>query len=156
MAGYAGAVDAVHETVATAIGLDPDALQAIHDCAEAAAGAAEAMADARRQFTAHYAEVRQFAASGGVLPYDGRWMTSDDSTSAPALADPGSPAGEQARRSPRRAVDSRPGGDRQRPRHARRPGNPQTRAEDPGLAEAACTEVALQSYFVYTSGRRVP
>jgi hypothetical protein len=78
MAGYAEAVDAVRETAATAIGLDPAALQALDDCGSAAAAAAEQMATARQRFTSHYAEVRQFAAAGGVLPYNGRWMTSEE------------------------------------------------------------------------------
>jgi hypothetical protein len=74
MAGYAEEVAAVYETASAAIGLDPAALQALHDCADAAAAAAEQMAIARRRFTGHFAEVRQFAADGGVLPFDGRWM----------------------------------------------------------------------------------
>lgn len=85
MAGYAEAVDAVHETVATVTGLDPAALQALDDCGSAAANAAEQMAAARQRFTDHYAEVRQFAAAGGELPYNGRWMTNEGSTPVPAL-----------------------------------------------------------------------
>jgi hypothetical protein len=79
MAGYAEAIAAAYDTATTVIGLDPAALQALHDCADAAAGAAEQMAVARQRFTAHYAEVRQFAASGGVLPFNGRWMTGEGS-----------------------------------------------------------------------------
>lgn len=75
MAGYAEGVAAVYETASAAVGLDPAALQALHDCADAAAAAAEQMAIARRRFTGHFAEVRQFAANGGVLPFAGRWMT---------------------------------------------------------------------------------
>jgi hypothetical protein len=78
MAGYAEAVGAMRETAATATGLDPAALQALDDCAGAAASAAEQMAAARQRFTAHYAEVRQFAAAGGVLPYNGRWITGEE------------------------------------------------------------------------------
>jgi hypothetical protein len=75
MTGYAEGLAAVYETATAVIGLDPAALAALHDCADAAASAAEQMAVARRRFTAHYAEVRAFAASGGVLPFNGRWMT---------------------------------------------------------------------------------
>jgi hypothetical protein len=77
MAGYAEGVAAVHEAASAAIGLDPAALQALHDCADAAAAAAEQMAIARRRFTGHFAEVRQFASDGGVLPFNGRWMTGE-------------------------------------------------------------------------------
>jgi hypothetical protein len=79
MTGYAEGLAAVYETATAVIGLDPAALAALHDCADAAAGAAEQMAVARRRFTAHYAEVRQFAAAGGVLPFNGRWMTGEGS-----------------------------------------------------------------------------
>jgi hypothetical protein len=50
----------------------------LHDCADAAAHAAGQMATARQQFASHYAEVRRFAADGGVLPFNGRWMTGQD------------------------------------------------------------------------------
>jgi hypothetical protein len=77
MTGYAEGLAAVYETSTTVIGLDPAALAALHDCADAAAGAAEQMAVARQRFTTHYAEVRQFAANGGILPFNGRWMTGE-------------------------------------------------------------------------------
>jgi hypothetical protein len=79
MTGYADGLSAVYETATALIGLDPVALTALHDCADAAAEAAEQMAVARQRFTAHYAEVRQYAASGGVLPFNGRWMTGEGS-----------------------------------------------------------------------------
>jgi hypothetical protein len=83
MTGYAEGLAAVYETATAVIGLDPAALAALHDCADAAAGAAEQMAIARQRFTAHYAEVRQFAASGGVLPFNGRWMTGEEGPDEP-------------------------------------------------------------------------
>lgn len=78
MAGYAEAVAAAYDTAVSTIGLDPAALSAMHECADAASEAAQRMAAAREAFTAHYAEVRQFAVGGGVLPFNGRWMTGED------------------------------------------------------------------------------
>ena len=77
MAQYAEQIADVYETAVNSIGLDPVAMAALHDYADAAATAAEAMAAARQRFADHYAEVRQFAANGGVLPYNGRWMTGE-------------------------------------------------------------------------------
>jgi hypothetical protein len=79
MAGYAEGVAAAYETATTVTGLDPAALATLHDYADAAAAAAEAMATARQRFTSHYSEVRTFTASGGVLPFNGRWMTGEGS-----------------------------------------------------------------------------
>jgi hypothetical protein len=77
MTGYAEAIQDAYETAVNTVGLDPVAMQALHDYADAAASAAEAMAAARQRFADHYSEVRQFAASGGVLPFNGRWMTGE-------------------------------------------------------------------------------
>jgi hypothetical protein len=79
MAGYAESMTAACETAVNAIGLDPAAMSAMHDYADAASEAAQQMAAARQAFTAHYAEVRQYAAAGGgVLPFSGRWMTGEE------------------------------------------------------------------------------
>jgi hypothetical protein len=77
MARYAEGVAAARETAVTAVGVDPAAVGALGDYTDAATAAAGQMAAARQRFTAHYAEVRQFAASGGVLPFNGRWMTGE-------------------------------------------------------------------------------
>lgn len=77
MAGYGEALDGVYETVTGAVGVDPAALAALADCAEDVAQAAAAMEAARAKFAAHYEEPREFAASGGVLPHDGRWVTGE-------------------------------------------------------------------------------
>ena len=77
MSAYAEAMTEVYETCVSTVGLDPVAMQATHDVADAAADAAAAMASARAKFASHYGEVREFAASGGLLPYDGRWITGD-------------------------------------------------------------------------------
>ena len=79
MAGYAEGVAAAYETATNVTGLDPAALQTLHDYADAAAAAAEAMARARQRFTSHYSEVRTFTANGGVVPFSGRWMTGEGS-----------------------------------------------------------------------------
>jgi hypothetical protein len=77
MSAYAEALTEVYETGISSVGLDPVSLAALHDTADAAADAAQAMATARQKFAAHYAEVREFAAAGGLLPHDGRWITGD-------------------------------------------------------------------------------
>jgi uncharacterized protein YfaT (DUF1175 family) len=77
MSGYAEAITDVYETGVSGVGLDPVSLAALHDYADAAADAAQAMAYARQKFAAHYAEVREFAAAGGLLPHDGRWITGE-------------------------------------------------------------------------------
>jgi hypothetical protein len=77
MSNYAEAMTEVYETCVNSLGLDPVAMQATHDVADAAADAASAMAAARAKFASHYSEVRDFAASGGLLPFDGRWITGD-------------------------------------------------------------------------------
>jgi hypothetical protein len=77
MSAYAEALTEVYETGVHSVGLDPVSLAALHDTADAAADAAQAMAGARQKFAAHYAEVREFAAAGGLLPHDGRWITGE-------------------------------------------------------------------------------
>ena len=77
MSAYAEALTEVYETGVSSVGLDPVSLAALHDTADAAADAAQAMSYARQKFASHYAEVREFAASGGLLPHDGRWITGD-------------------------------------------------------------------------------
>lgn len=77
MSAYAESLTEVYETAVNTLGLDPVAMAALHDTADAGAEAASAMAGARAKFAAHYSEVREFAASGGLLPYDGRWITGD-------------------------------------------------------------------------------
>jgi len=80
MAGYGEALIAVYETCVDSVGLDPVAMAAVHDVADAAADAAKAMAYARQKFASHYAEVREFVGNGGVLPFDGRWITGEGDT----------------------------------------------------------------------------
>ena len=77
MSAYAEAMTEVYETCVSTVGLDPVAMKATHDVADAAADAASAMAAARAKFASHYSEVREFAANGGLLPFDGRWITGD-------------------------------------------------------------------------------
>jgi hypothetical protein len=74
---YADAVISVYETCVDSIGLDPVAMSATHDVADAIAEAAVAVGYARQRFASHYSEVREFAANGGVLPHDGRWITGE-------------------------------------------------------------------------------
>jgi hypothetical protein len=77
MSAYAEGLTEVYETCVNSVGLDPVAMRATHDVADAAAEAAQAMAAARQKFVSHYAEVREFAANGGLLPHNGRWITGD-------------------------------------------------------------------------------
>jgi hypothetical protein len=79
LAGHADALISFYETCVDSRGLDPAAMHAVHDSADAAAETARAVAAARKKFATHYAEVREFAAGGGVLPHDARtWITGED------------------------------------------------------------------------------
>ena len=49
----------------------------LHDVADAAAQAAETMAAAKARFTEHYELPREFAANGGLMTHDGRWVTGE-------------------------------------------------------------------------------
>jgi hypothetical protein len=80
MAAYGESLIEVYETCVNSVGLDPVAMAAVHDVADAAADAATAMAYARQKFASHYAEVREFVGNGGVLPFDGRWITGEGDT----------------------------------------------------------------------------
>jgi hypothetical protein len=77
MASYAESITDVYDTAVSGVGLDPVPLAALHDYADAAAACAEAMAAARARFAEHYSQVREFAAAGGLLPHDGRWITGE-------------------------------------------------------------------------------
>jgi hypothetical protein len=73
MAAYAEALVEQYESCLR-LGLDPVAMSALHDVADANATAAEAMAAARRKFADHYDQPREFAGNGGLMPHDGRWI----------------------------------------------------------------------------------
>jgi hypothetical protein len=77
MTGYAEALIDAYETGVTAVGIDPKGLAALHDVADAAAHAAEAMSGARTKFADHYELPREFAANGGLMTHDGRWITGE-------------------------------------------------------------------------------
>jgi hypothetical protein len=77
MAAYAEALIEAYETGVGAVGIDPKGLAALHDVADAAAHAAEAMAAAKQKFTDHYELPREFAANGGLMTHDGRWVTGE-------------------------------------------------------------------------------
>ena len=77
VAGYAEALIDLYESCTAGIGLDPVAMTALHDVADAAAHAAETMSGAKTRFTDHYELPREFAGNGGLMPHDGRWVTGD-------------------------------------------------------------------------------
>ena len=77
VAGYAEALVDLYESCTAGIGLDPVAMAALHDVADAAAHAAETMSGARGRFADHYELPREFAGNGGLMPHDGRWVTGD-------------------------------------------------------------------------------
>jgi hypothetical protein len=77
MAAYAEAVVEAFETGTGAVGIDPKALTVLHDFADASAQAAETMMAAKQRFTEHYELPREFAANGGLMTHDGRWVTGD-------------------------------------------------------------------------------
>ena len=77
VAGYAESLVDLYESCTAGIGLDPVAMTALHDVADAAAHAAETMSGARRRFADHYELPREFAANGGLMTHDGRWVQGD-------------------------------------------------------------------------------
>jgi len=77
VAGYAEALVDLYESCTAGIGLDPVAMTALHDVADAAAHAAETMSGARHRFADHYELPREFAANGGLMTHDGRWIQGD-------------------------------------------------------------------------------
>jgi hypothetical protein len=78
MLAYGEALVSVHETCVSTVRLDPAAMAAMHDVADAAADAAEAMARAIEKFKQVYEAPRGFVADGGVLPRDGDFITGED------------------------------------------------------------------------------
>ena len=77
VAAYAEALVDLYESLVQGAGLDPVAMAALHDVADAQAHASETMAGARRKFADHYDRPREFAAEGGLMPHDGRWVTGE-------------------------------------------------------------------------------
>ena len=77
MTAYAEALIEAYETGVNAVGIDPKGLAALHDVADAAAHAAETMSGARTKFADHYELPREFAANGGLMTHDGRWVTGE-------------------------------------------------------------------------------
>ena len=77
VAAYAEALVDLYEGLTQGTGLDPVAMAALHDVADAQAHASETMSGARRTFADHYDRPREFAAEGGLMPHDGRWVTGE-------------------------------------------------------------------------------
>jgi hypothetical protein len=77
VAAYAEALVDLYESLTQGTGLDPVAMTALHDVADAQAHASETMSGARRKFADHYDRPREFAAEGGLMPHDGRWVTGE-------------------------------------------------------------------------------
>ena len=77
VAAYAEALVDLYEGLTEGTGLDPVAMTALHDVADAQAHASETMSEARRKFADHYDRPREFAAEGGLMPHDGRWVTGE-------------------------------------------------------------------------------
>ena len=75
---YAEALVEQYETCLNAIGLDPPAIQMLHDASDAATTQATTMAAAVRKFAEHYELPTQFVSDGGLLAHDGRWHKGDD------------------------------------------------------------------------------
>ena len=77
LSGWAEALVDFYEHATSVIGIDPKAAAMLHDVADAAAQAAETMGAARARFTEHYELPREFAANGGLMTHDGRWITGE-------------------------------------------------------------------------------
>jgi hypothetical protein len=77
LSGWAEALVDFYEHATSVIGIDPAASAMLHDVADAAAQAAETMGAAKAKFTEHYELPREFAANGGLMTHDGRWVTGE-------------------------------------------------------------------------------
>jgi hypothetical protein len=77
LSAWAEALVDTYEHCTSVIGIDPQASAMLHDVADAAAQAAETMGAAKAKFTEHYELPREFAANGGLMTHDGRWITGD-------------------------------------------------------------------------------
>jgi hypothetical protein len=77
MGGYGEALVDLYDHCTSVIGIDPAAAALLHDVADAVAHAAESMAAAKAKFTDHYEMPREFAANGGLMTHDGRWVTGE-------------------------------------------------------------------------------
>ena len=75
---YAEALIEQYETNLNVIGVDPVAIQTLHDVADAAATMAATMAAADKRYAEHYELPTQFVSDGGLLAHDGRWHKGDD------------------------------------------------------------------------------
>jgi hypothetical protein len=77
LGGWAEALVDFYEHCTQVIGIDPKASAMLHDVADAAAQAAETMGAAKARFAEHYELPREFAANGGLMTHDGRWVTGE-------------------------------------------------------------------------------
>jgi hypothetical protein len=77
LSAWAEALVDTYEHCTNVIGIDPAASAMLHDVADAAAQAAETMGAAKARFTEHYELPREFAANGGLMTHDGRWVTGE-------------------------------------------------------------------------------
>jgi hypothetical protein len=77
LSAWAEALVDTYEHCTQVIGIDPKASAMLHDVADAAAQAAETMGAAKAKFTEHYELPREFAANGGLMTHDGRWVTGE-------------------------------------------------------------------------------
>jgi hypothetical protein len=77
LSAWAEALVDFYEHCTAVIGIDPKASAMLHDVADAAAQAAETMGAAKARFTEHYELPRDFAANGGLMTHDGRWVTGE-------------------------------------------------------------------------------
>jgi hypothetical protein len=77
LSAWAEALVDTYEHCTQVIGIDPAASAMLHDVADAAAQAAETMGAAKAKFAEHYELPREFAANGGLMTHDGRWITGE-------------------------------------------------------------------------------
>ena len=77
LSAWAEALVDTYDHCTNVIGIDPQASTLLHDVADAAAQAAETMSAAKAKFTEHYELPREFAANGGLMTHDGRWVTGE-------------------------------------------------------------------------------
>jgi hypothetical protein len=75
--GYAESYETLHAQCVDALGLDPNSVQGLGEFAEHVMELTRAMTAAHQRFVTTYEEVMKAAASGVVLPYNGRWITGE-------------------------------------------------------------------------------
>jgi hypothetical protein len=74
---YAEGLMGAHSNTVDGRGVDPKAMQLLHEAADTCAEAAGTIAGAARDVITYFAEVREFVQAGKTMTKDGRWITGE-------------------------------------------------------------------------------